>query len=202
MKEDILISEKALDKALEYYYSLDDNEMYDLTEAFSKKQEFIISYLAGYQKELSDKLFEELLDASIVIWLAFKNDIKNLGIVTPEIIDLLDQRNSKHILELAKRIKKTEDETLDEIERVNDILNNSESEKEFSKLFDTPESKEIAEFLMAMQTNPVQPIIYKYITEDVTFNLEDEGYKDQHIQTVVEMLFFQMECYDLMINET
>lgn len=196
----IIVSEANIEKAIDAYYNFEEEELYKITEQFAQKQPLLIANIASLEKEMPDNLFEELIDASVITWMAFGNQFKDLKEVMPEAFERIEKRNTRKTEELAKKLNIDADKVWDVLAEFNDKLGQADNPEEFKKLMSQKGGEEIFAFIMNYHSGKGQENMKEFATFDVAENLEEMGFSVDQIQDVVEMLLFQIDCYDLTMN--
>ena len=201
-KDRIIVSEKNIDKAFHKIDQLDQTAFNKVVDQFIKEQPVLTSYLTFIQKEESEDYFDELIYHMLIIWTAFKNEVKTLEQVSEAIIETVSSRSEKGYKDLLRDLRlKDENEVAAKMNEFNQRIQELEPGTGIDKLAEEmgKDFEIIMKYSRQVAENMHQPELYDFLL----YSLDIQGDINAAEEDSRHMLSQLMTCvhfFDELVN--
>ncbi|OFX46389.1 MAG: hypothetical protein A2046_13770 [Bacteroidetes bacterium GWA2_30_7] len=201
----ILVTEEALDSAIELLNKANEKEYTKILKEFQKEQPYLSTYLFAINEtyELEEFVTEELFNLSLIVWKSFKNSTNFVPVVSEQIIEEVeiesDELNKKLAESLGLDIE-DEDAVISKLAEINTVFGNQNdvSEKSFTTLIEKNNLEGYFEKTKELYQDS-QTVLMDFVSDEISA-IEEIDIEDSYLYT--EILFDIIKCIDKAINTT
>ena len=204
MKKEILVSEKSIEKAVDYIYSLKDKEFLELSDKILSEQFTIQTVITAYatEGELDAELVSKIIHLTMIIWQSFKNECQEVPTVSEGVIERVIEGDFDRDVDFGKSIglDLNDAEVSKKIDRISKKFSKEESPnpEDILKLIEAEGLHNFMPALLENMANLPQAHLENYITS-VVIDMDDD-YGPSELAIVQSVLRIIIKSFDTVIN--